>query len=73
MNSEAAIAINKDSVVRNSVYGKHVRTSDVILTGLIYLAASISILLLMRIMAYEFVGGIPQVNAEFVCSVPSTL
>ena len=50
MNGEAAIAINENSVVGKSIYGKHVRTSDVILTGLIYLAAGISILLLIGIM-----------------------
>ena len=73
MNGEAAIAINENSVVRKSIYGKHVRTSDVILTGLIYLAAGISILLLIGIMGYVFVRGIPQVNVEFLTSVPSTL
>ena len=44
-----------------------------ILTGLIYLAAGISILLLIGIMGYVFVRGIPQVNVEFLTSVPSTL
>ena len=65
MNGEAAIAINENSVVRKSIYGKHVRTSDVILTGLIYLAAGISILLLIGIMGYVFVRGIPG-----ECGVP---
>ena len=73
MNNEAAIAINKESVVTNSIYGKKVRTSDSILLMLIYLAASVSILLLIGIMGYVFVRGIPQVNVEFLTSVPSTL
>ena len=35
MTGEAAIRIHKQSVVRKSIYGRHVRMSDLILTGLI--------------------------------------
>ena len=43
MTGEAAIRIHKQSVVRKSIYGRHVRMSDLILTGLIYLCAGLSI------------------------------
>ena len=36
MTSDLAVQIHKKSVVKESIYGNHVRTSDVILTGLIY-------------------------------------
>ena len=36
MTGEAAVAIHENSIVRDSIYGKRVRTSDMILTGIIY-------------------------------------
>ena len=47
------------------------RTS--ILLALIYMAAGFSIFLLIGIMGYVFVRGIPQISWEFLSTVPSTL
>ena len=60
------------SEVKNSIYGKHVRTSDIILKGLIYLCAGFSIALLIGIMGYVFVRGIPNVTWQFLTTVTST-
>ena len=46
--------------------------SDQILKGLIYAAAGIAILILIGIMGYVFVRGIPQISWEFLTTVPST-
>ena len=35
MTGEAAIRINENSVIRESIYGKRIRSTDVILTGII--------------------------------------
>ena len=45
MTGEAAIRINENSVIRESIYGKRIRSTDVILTGIIYGCASLSMLL----------------------------
>jgi len=71
MTGEAAIAIHKQSVVRRSIYGRHVRVSDLILTGLIYLCAGLSIAILAGIMGYVFVRGIPHVSWRFLTTVTS--
>lgn len=55
----------------NSIYQKRIRTSDTLLTGLIYLCASLSILILVGIMGYVFVRGIPQISWTFLSTVPS--
>lgn len=57
----------------SSIYHKTFRMSDQVLLGLIYLAAAFSILLLVGIMGYVFVRGIPQVSWQFLTTVPSTL
>ena len=57
--------------MRESIYGKRVRSSDVILTGIIYLCASVSILLLIGIMGYVFVRGIPHVTWSFLTTASS--
>ena len=49
MTGEAAIRINENSVIRESIYGKRIRSTDVILTGIIYGCASLSMLLLIGI------------------------
>ena len=56
-----------------SIYNKRIRTSDQILRGLIYLAAGIAIALLVGIMGYVFVRGIPQINWTFLSTVQSSL
>lgn len=59
--------------MNNSIYNKSVRPTDNILLTLIYMAAGFSILLLIGIMGYVFVRGIPQISWEFLSTVPSTL
>ena len=53
----------------NSIYDKKIRPSDYVLKGLIYLAAVFSILLLIAIMGYVFVRGIPQISWQFLTTV----
>lgn len=72
MTSNYAVQVNEVSEVKNSIYGKHVRTSDIILKGLIYLCAGFSIALLIGIMGYVFVRGIPNVTWQFLTTVTST-
>lgn len=62
MTGEAAIRINENSVIRESIYGKRIRSTDVILTGIIYGCASLSMLLLIGILGYTFVRGVPHVT-----------
>lgn len=57
----------------NSIYNRKSRISDSILLVLIYLCASISILVLVGIMGYVFVRGIPAISVGFLTSVPSTI
>ena len=59
--------------MNQSVLVKRVRISDMILKVLIYLAASISILLLVGIMCYTFIRGFYSISLEFLTTVPSTL
>ena len=59
--------------MNNSIYNKSVRPTDNVLLALIYMAAGFSILLLIGIMGYVFVRGIPQISWEFLSTVPSTL
>ena len=56
----------------NSICNKRTRMSDQTLKGLIYAAAGIAILILIGIMGYVFVRGIPQISWEFLTTVPST-
>ena len=57
----------------NSIYDKKIRPSDYVLKGLIYLAAAFSILLLIAIVGYVFVRGIPQITWQFLTTAPSTI
>ena len=59
--------------MNNSIYNKSVRPTDNVLLALIYMAAGFSILLLIGIMGYVFVRGIPQISWEFLSTVSSTL
>ena len=54
-----------------SICNKRTRVSDQILKALIYGAASIAIIILVGIMGYVFVRGIPQISLEFLATVPS--
>ena len=57
----------------SSIYVKKIRPSDYVLKGLIYLAAAFSIALLVAIMGYVFVRGIPQITWQFLTTAPSTI
>ena len=57
----------------SSILNKKIRSSDLILTVLIDLAAAFSILLLIAIMGYVFFRGLPQISLSFLTSVPSTI
>ena len=71
MTGEAAIRIHEDSIIKESIYGKRVRSTDVILTGIIYGCASLSMLLLIGILGYTFVRGVPHVTWSFLSTVSS--
>lgn len=57
----------------SSILNKKIRSSDLILTVLIDLAAAFSILLLIAIMGYVFFRGLPQISLSFLTTVPSTI
>ena len=61
----------KEIISDGSVYNKKVRPWDLVLKGLIYLAAIVAIALLIGIMGYVFVRGIPQINWTFLSTVQS--
>ena len=56
-----------------SILIKRVRISDYIITALIYVAASLSILLLAGIVCYTFVKGVSSISWQFLTTVPSTI
>ncbi|WP_337551012.1 phosphate ABC transporter permease PstA [Clostridium sp.] len=56
-----------------SIYQKRTRIGDNILKVLIYLAAGVAIALLVGIMGYVFVRGLPQVSWQLLSTVQSPL
>lgn len=56
-----------------SIYQKRTRVGDNILKVLIYLAAGVAIALLVGIMGYVFVRGLPQVSWQLLSTVQSSL
>ena len=56
-----------------SIYQKRTRIGDNILKALIYLAADVAIALLVGIMGYVFVRGLPQVSWQLLSTVQSSL
>ena len=56
-----------------SIYQKRTRIGDNILKVLIYLAAGVAIALLVGIMGYVFVRGLPQVSWQLLSPVQSSL
>ena len=56
-----------------SIYQKRTRIGDNILKVLIYLAAVVAIALLVGIMGYVFVRGLPQVSWQLLSTVQSSL
>lgn len=73
MTNNVVMPVPTNSTSSNSIYNRKTRISDSVLLVLIYLCASISILLLIGIMGYVFVRGIPQISLEFLTTVPSTI
>lgn len=57
----------------NSIYQKKFRLSDHILSSLINISALFSIVLLIGIMGYVFIRGIPRISLQFLTTVPSTI
>lgn len=53
------------------IYASRIRRSDQLLKTLIYLAAFISIALLLGIMGYVFYRGLPQISWQFLSTVQS--
>lgn len=56
-----------------SIYQKRTRIGDNVLKALIYLAAGVAIALLVGIMGYVFVRGLPQVSLQLLSTVQSSL
>ena len=56
-----------------SIYQKRIRPWDNVLKALIYLAAGLAIALLVGIMGYVFVRGLPQISWQFLSTVQSSL
>lgn len=56
-----------------SIYQKRTRIGDNVLKALIYLAAGLAIALLVGIMGYVFVRGLPQISWQFLSTVQSSL
>ncbi len=57
----------------NSICRKKIRMSDYVLKGLIYVSASLSILLLACIVGYVYMKGIGAVSVAFLITEPSTI
>lgn len=73
MTNNLVIPAQQNPAASYSIYNRKTRISDMVLTALIYLCASVSILVLVGIMGYVFARGISQINVEFLTSVPSTI
>ena len=73
MTGEAAIRLNEYSEVKESIYGKRVRSSDMMLTGLIYGCTAVSMLILVGILGYTFARGIPHVTWSFLSTASSAV
>lgn len=56
-----------------SIAKKRVRITDLLMYGLIYLSAALSVLLVAGIIIYVFVKGASQVNVEFLTTTTSIL
>lgn len=59
--------------MNQSVFAKRVRVSDILITIAIYMAAGISMLLLLGIVFYTFAKGISSISWEFLTTVPSAI
>ena len=72
MRGDAAVLDQDCYIERTSICRKNFRMSDAVLTGLIYISAGISMLILIGIMGYVFARGIPNVTWSFLTTVTST-
>lgn len=57
----------------SSISQKKIRISDMVMYGLIYLCAGISVLLIAGIIVYVFANGFSQINWEFLTTTTSIL
>ena len=57
----------------NSIMKKRVRVSDLLMYGLIYLSAALSVFLITGIIIYVFAKGVSQINWEFLTTSTSVL
>lgn len=73
MTIEIVFPTARKAIDSESIFNRKTRVKDLLLTALIYLCASVSILILLGIMGYVFVWGIPEITLEFLTSVPSTI
>lgn len=73
MINQVVLPTQRGVSTSNSIYNKKSRITDSVLLVLIYLCASISILVLVGIMGYVFVRGIPAISLTFLTSVPSAI
>lgn len=73
MTNNIPILLNPGSSENTGIYKKNNRTSDSILVFLIYLCASISLLILAGIIGYTFVRGITRIDWAFLTTVPSAI
>jgi len=71
-NLTLAVA-NRKTELSDSIYNKRFRPTDLVLNFLIYLCAALSIIVLVGIMGYVFIRGIPAINWQFLSTVPSTI
>ena len=55
-----------------TIYGKHTRTSDIVLKILIYISAMLSVFLLLGIVAYVFIKGFGVIDWTFLSTVQSS-
>lgn len=72
MRGNAAVLDQNCYVETSSICRKNFRMSDTVLTGLIYLCAGVSMMILIGIMGYVFVRGIPNISWSFLTTVTST-
>lgn len=73
MTGEIAIRFERTASVKCSIYGKRVRSWDLILTIIINLCAGFSLLLLAGIMGYVFWRGVPYVTWSFLSTASSAV
>ena len=72
MRGNAAVLDQNCYVETSSICRKNFRMSDTVMTGLIYLCAGVSMMILIGIMGYVFVRGIPNISWSFLTTVTST-